>query len=267
MTWIFPDETDPPSVADRERLVDFLSQRGIQPQGHFKEALQDSEGLAWRYPAYAVKCFPMHEKLAEKLRLLCEPRGTNPNDIERNYQNQLVEFHALYALAELMEYEFVGWDVPSGKQAVAPGKNCDLALVKNGGSIFADAKDCSSELLSQYKVGHEIDGQVMHVTHYTPKVELPGWMAGKIRDADKKGADILVCHVPGWGLEGFDAPRLKEYGDAILPGVLAWTADGPVWSFVARYVRDIIIVKRFGCFVIRLDMKEAVGANQCVIHD
>ncbi len=255
MTWIFPDNSNA-SIADRQSLIDFLIQRGIKAQGHFQEALKDDEDFAWRYPAYVVRQFPTHEKLVEKLRLLCESRGASPNDIERNYQNQLVEFHALYALTKLMQYQFVGWDLPSGKPSADPGKDCDLALAKDSKSAFADAKDCSSEILSQYEVQQEIDGKTMHVTHFTPKVELPKWMRGKIREADKQGADILVCHVPGWGLEGFDAPQLKEYGDSVLPGVLTWTADGPAWAFSTKHVREVVIIKRIGSFVIRLNAKQ-----------
>ena len=256
MTWIFPDDTGAAAIADRQLLVDFLSRHHIQVQGHFEEALKDDEGLAWRYPAYAVRQFPTHEKLVEKLRLLCESRGTSSNDIERNYQNQLVEFHALHALIALMGYQFVGWDMPSGKPTADPGKNCDLALMKDGMNVFADAKDCSSEILSQYEVAHEVKDEIKHVTHYTPKVELVDWLARWIRDVEKKGADFLVCHVPGWGLEGFDPRSLRAYLDSILPNVLTWTDNGPRWRVASKSIRQVVIVKRLGCLTIGLDAKE-----------
>ncbi len=258
MTWIFEDN-QPASIADRDLLVDYLSVKLIEAEGHFKEALQDDEGLAWRYPAFAVRRFSSHPTLVEKLRLLCQCRGTNENDVERNYQNQLVEFHALYALTALMGYQFMGWDMPSGKPTADPGKNCDLALMKEGEEVFADAKDCSSEILTKYQVEHEIAGEIKCVTHYTPKVELVGWLAGLINGAGKKGADVIVCHVPAWGLEGFDSRRLREYLNSILPGVLMWSEQGPRWRVASSSVTQVVIVKRMGCLTIQLDAEEGAS--------
>ena len=67
--WIFEDNQSA-SSADRELLIDYLSEKGIAVEGHFQRALRDSEGLAWRYPAFAVKLFPSDPILVDKLRLL-----------------------------------------------------------------------------------------------------------------------------------------------------------------------------------------------------
>ncbi len=286
MMWIF-DDAATASLMDRQLLFDYLAQHNIAAEGYFHEALQDDEGWAWRYPAYAVKCFASDQTLEQKLQLLCSKRGggkneqleqklrqkvtlfsrvnraenqeveqhqqIEQNDIERNYQNVLVEFHALYALTALMGYQFVGWDQPSGKQGVNPAKNCDLALTRDGKIVFADAKDCSSEILTQCEIEHDVNGETVSVTHFDPKLELVRWLTDQVREVDEKGADLLVCHLPGWGLEGFGPQELKRYLDEILPSVLTWTDYGPHWQISSSWVKQIIIVKRIGCFVIELD--------------
>lgn len=243
--WIFKDDQCI-STADRDLLCRYLRNHNIVPDGHFKKALGDDDGLAWRYPAFAVKHFSSDPVLVEKLSLLCKIRGSNDNDIERNYQNQLVEFHALYVCVALIDYQFDGWDKSSGKTGADSQKNCDLAFKKNKEKFFADAKDCSSEILSQGEYP-QYPGRI----HYIPKVELNTWMKGLIKNVEQKGADILVCHTPGWGLTSFDEPIIKQWLDSILPGVLSWEQNEPCWPIESKSVSRIVIIKRGGCVIIQ----------------
>ncbi len=252
MTWIFEDVAIV-SPTDRELLLNYLAQRNIKPEGYFHEALQDDEGSHWRYPAFAVKHFASCQKLQGKLKLLCSRRGRDDNDVERNYQNQLVEFRALYALTALMGYQFTGLDEPSGKPYAGAGTDCDIALTRSGKTVFADAKDSSGEILSQDEVEHVIiEGESTRIRQYEPKVEVDGWLRGQIRDVDRKGADLLVCYLPGWKFRGFEPPELKEYLNSILPKVLTWTSDRPHWTIASNGVQQVVIVKPMGCFVIEL---------------
>jgi hypothetical protein len=244
--WIFKDDLRI-STADRDLLCLYLRNHNIVLDEHFKKALGDDNDLAWWwYPAFAVKHFPSDPVLVKKLSLLCRIRGSNDNDIERNYQNQLVEFHALYACVALIGYQFDGWDKPSGKTGADLQKNCDLAFTKNKEKFFADAKDCSSEILSQ-----DENPQHRGMIHYTPKVELNTWMKNLIKNVEQKGADILVCHTPGWGLTSLDEPTIKQWLDSILPSVLSWGKNGPRWPIESKSVSQIVIIKRGGCFIIQ----------------
>ena len=246
--WVFRDNWHT-SIEDRNLLCAFLQQHQIPVEGHFRDALDDDSGAAWKYPAFAVKHYSSDPRLIEKLRLLCQRRGESDNDIQRNFQNQLVEFHALYACVALMGYRFEGWDKPSGKTGADPKKDCDLVLIKNGQKVFADAKDVSGEILSQYEVPGR-PGLMM----FNPKFELTAWLKSQISNGKRKRVDFLICHVPGWELAkfGFNEKGLPRWLDAILPNTLIGPEEGPVWQIDSGGVSQIIIIKREGCLKIRV---------------
>lgn len=69
----------------------------------------------------------------------------------------------------------------------------------------------------------------------------------------QKGADILVCHVPSWGLPEFNEHNIrKRLNDVHLPGILSWSEDGPCWSIQSTSVCQIVIIKQKGCVVIQV---------------
>ena len=252
-TWVFRDNGHT-SIEDRNLLCAFLQQHQIPVEGHFRDALDDDSGAAWKYPAFAVKHYSSDPRLIEKLRLLCQRRGEGDNDVKRNYQNQLVEFHALYACVALMGYRFDGWDKPSGKTGADIQKNCDLVLIKNGQKVFADAKDVSGEILSRYEaIGSP--GWMM----YDPKVELTAWLKSQISNGKRKGADFLICHTPGWELAkfGFNEEGLPQWLDSILPKTLIGSGAGRVWKFNSGCVSQIIIIKHEGCLKIQVENYES----------
>lgn len=246
--WIFKDDRRI-STADRDLLCNYLHKHNIVFDGHFKKALKDNSGSVWKYPAFAVKNYPSDPLLIKKLRLL-SPTYTlqkSHNEVERQFQNQLVEFHALYACVALMGYHFDGWDKQSGKAGADPKKDCDLAFTKNKEKVFADAKDVSSEILSL----DEIPG-CPGLKFINPKIELTAWLKGQIRNVKKKGADFLICHTPGWGLTSFDEPIIKQWLNSILPDTLIMTDEGPVWQIDSQ-ITQIIIIKPEGCLKIRVE--------------
>lgn len=238
------------SIEDRNMLCGFLQKHNIPVEGHFQDALTDNNGAAWRYPAFAVKYYSSDPCLVEKLRLLCQRRREGDNDVERNFQNQLVEFHALYACVALMGYQFDGWDKPSGKIGADPQKDCDLVFMKDEQKVFADAKDVSSEILSQYEVEGSPDLKM-----YALKIELTAWLKSQVSNGKRKGADLLICHTPGWELArfGFNERGLPGWLDTILPKTMIWFEEGPVWQIDSGCVSQIIIIKREGCLKIRVE--------------
>ena len=257
-SWFFQD-TWTASAHDRDRLLQYLKQHRIEPQGFFADVLDSnftrSWEPAWRYPAYAVTHFDSTPGLENKLKNLCRKRGSNPNDIERNYSNQLREFQALYTLTTFLGYKFIGWDAPSKKPCADPKKNCDLALSKNEINFFADARDESSEILSQRQ---DPNGR----THSVPKWNFTKWLQEQFRELEKKGADILVCHPRvGGGPTRFGAAEgsvelneasIKNYCDEILPSTLTWNSDGPSWYVRDIHVKELIMADRAGCWKISL---------------
>lgn len=244
--WIFKDDQRI-STADRDLLCCYLHKHNIVLDENFNKALGDDTDLAWWwYPAFAVKYFSSDPVLVKKLSLLCKIRGSSDNDIKRHYQNQLVEFHALYACVALMGYRFDGWDRQSGKAGSDPKKNCDLALIKDGQKFFADAKDVSSEIFSL----DEIPGRP-GLKFINPKIELTAWLKGQIRNVEKKGADFLICHTPRWGLTSLNEPIVKQWLDSILPNVLSWGKNGAHWPIESKSVSQIVVIKRGGCFIIQ----------------
>lgn len=244
LPWIFKDNQRA-SDTDRNLLCGFLQKHKIAVEGHFRDALDDNGGLAWRYPAFAVKHYPSDHLLIKKLRLLCQIRGNGDNDVERHYQNQLVEFHALYACVALMGYQFDGWDKPSGKIGADPQKNCDLTLMRDGQRFFADAKDESSETLSLYEEpGHP------GWSSFTPKYAVKRWLERMIRDVEEKGADFLICSIPKWRLRGFDESNLKEWLPSVITGILL--NQRPRWPIESKSVSSLVVVDPMGCFTIQV---------------
>ncbi len=228
-----------------------MKERDIEPQGLFQHHLAEEEGEVWRYPAYAVKHFAsMDGKLEEKLRLLCRCRGKNGMEIERNYWNALVEFHALYALTALMRgYQFKEWDAQSRTSSAAPNKNCDLALEKDGKPIFAEVKNLSGDLLSE----RESKGVVC----FEPSPNLGRWLRLKVNEAAEKGADLLVCYDDarlGLPHGDFNEVGIKSYLTRHLPAnELSWGNGGrPFWCVPQTSVERVVMLTPSGCFVIQL---------------
>src|SRR3989338_2053448 len=246
-TWVFRDNWHA-SIEDWNLLCTFLQQHQIPVEGHFRDALDEDSGAAWKYPAFAVKHCSSNSVLIKKLRLLCQDRGKDKNDVERNYDNQLVEFVALYHFVALMGYRFDGWEKSSGKTGVNPQKNCDLVFVKDGQQFFADAKDENSEKLSQSEEpGHP------GWSSFNPKYEPEQWLKRMIKDAGEKGADFLVCRIPKWRLRGFDESCLKEWLPSVFKNILILPNQCPRWPIQSESVSRVVIVDPRGCFTIQID--------------
>lgn len=243
--WIFKDNQSL-SDADRRLLINYLSDQGIIVEGHFQRGLEDD--FAWKYPAFAVKHFFSDPGLSKKLYLLCQNRGNNKNEVERNYNNQFIEFVALYDCVALMGYRFIGWDKPSGKAGADPEKDCDLILIKDGQKFYADAKDVSSETLSLYEeFGHP------GWSSFDPKYEVETWLKRMIKDVEKKGADFLICRIPKWRLNGkFDEPSVKQWLLLLLKDISISPDQCPRWPIQSKSVSRLVIVDPHGCFTIHI---------------
>jgi hypothetical protein len=243
--WIFEDDYQI-SLKDRDLLVGYLSDKLIPVEGYFAMELRYTS-FALKYPVFAVKHFSSDPLLVNKLTLLCQKRGKDDKDVKRHYQNQLMEFVALYDYVALMGYQFYGWDKPSGKSGVAPEKNCDLALLKDGQKFFAEVKNLSSEILSEFE-----ESQYPGWASFDPKYELEKWLKTMLGKAEKKGSDFLVCGTPRWRLRGFDESNLKEWLLSAIKGILILPNQCPRWPIESKNVSSLVIADPRGCFMIQV---------------
>ena len=234
----------------REKCIDII-QRYLNNKSIVAEVdIQKMDCNSLSYISYAIEKFSLMPKLEQKIRLLVSIRGEGQNDIKRNYYNQLVEFHALYVLTKMMRFNFVDFDRASNKQYAQPNKNCDLCLEKNNRLYFADAKDLSGETMSAAE-GEDDNGNKYE--HYTPAIPevLEGWLKGYIDEADKKGADFLIAHIPTWNLFDVETPDLQEFNQKISKGTVL-NEDKFLWNIPTAKIDKIIFIKAFGFWEIEI---------------
>jgi hypothetical protein len=230
----------------------YLNDKSIVATSFLKDDIQEKNHKSLIYVAYTIENFSSNSKLEEKIRLLASERGNinNRNDIKRNYRNQLVEFHALYVLTKLMGFNFVDFDMISNKQYAQPNKNCDLCVEKNNRVYFADAKDLSGEIMS---TGEGEDDNGNRYEHYTPAIPevLKGWLKGYITEADKKGADFLMAHIPTWNLFDTKILNLHKFHQKISKDIIL-NKDKFLWNIPGARLERLIFIKAYGFWEIEV---------------
>lgn len=71
-------------------------------------------------------------------------------------------------------------------------KSCDIKAEDNGLEIYYESKDASYQILSRYTYRNNLYSDQMSPS------QIESWVWKKIKEADKKGADYLICKVPVW---------------------------------------------------------------------
>lgn len=196
---------------DIEILKQYLTLNSIYPEGYLDEDIKNQNYYALFYVIYAIRNFSHNPKLMGKIRLLAQKRGAegNSNDIRRNYENQLFEFHALYILTEKMNYSFIDFEVPSNKLHTRLNSNCDILLERNYERYFVDAKQSSTQLMSEspnLKYNNLIDINNPLIPDILEK-----YIKRLVRDAEEKGCDFLVLQVPKWDLPDLKIESLANF--------------------------------------------------------
>lgn len=229
----------------------YLNDKSIAANGFLENDMQQKNEKSLIYVAYVVENFSSNPKLEQKVKLLASERGdtNNKNDIKRNYYNQLVEFHALYVFTKLIGFNFIDFDIPSNKKYADQNKNCDLCIEKNNSRYFADAKDLSGEIMSA--VEKDVNGNKYEL--YTPAIPeaLEGWLKGYIANADKKGADFLIVHIPTWDLFDAEISNLYKFHQRISKNIIL-NESKFFWNIPNTMVDRIIFVKAFGFWEIEI---------------
>lgn len=241
------DKEESKEMCDRyiDIIQRYLTNSSITAKGFLKNDLQKKRNTkSLIYVSYAIEKFSLNPNLRQKIELLASIRGKDKNDIKRNYYNQLVEFHALYVLTKMMGFNFVDFDRASNKQYAQRNKNCDLCLEKNNHLYFADAKDLSGEIMS---IAEGEDDNGNKYKHYTPAIPevLGGWLRGYITEVDKKGADLLVAHIPTWNLFDTEIPNLQKFNQKISKEIVL-NEDKFSWNIPNAMIDKIIFIKAFG---------------------
>ena len=295
MGWIMRDRWNA-KERDREALRSYLLNHQIEPccPGYLMDVIgssaSDNQPNAWRYLSYAVENYPAYPGIKKKFTELAKISSKEmPSDMpqyrqnESNWRATLLEFKALYTLTKFFGYQFEDFD---RKAPHARGnENCDLVLrCKEGRRIYADAKAWCYDIRTTIPDSH----QGIRIYRYNPLPKSgpvntypkPGedlvqidmtkvgrWLEEKLKDVRKKGAHVLVCDLPVWPpRDNLDRKRLEAYCDQMLPGKLQWQSDGPIWVNLVPVttVENIVIVKRIGCWSIRVLSEADQEANQLI---
>ncbi len=137
----------------------------------------------------------------------------------------------------------------SGRRVLAPGKtgakSCDIRACANGGDVYLECKDASSETLSlQEHKGAE---------YFNPmdESEIKTWIENECRKADKKGAAHLICRVPVW-VSGWEQQEQEFYAGWVRRVFQVIAQPNPCKVIIPKpralsaNFRSAYIIKRFG---------------------
>jgi hypothetical protein len=130
-----------------------------------------------------------------------------------------------------------------------------MKATKNGSPLYYEVKDSSSEITTSY----EKHGAIYFDPMDDQKVEQ--WIKEKTEDADRRGANFLICRVPVWS--GKFADENEFYGDwgnrIMKQHFLTKKRIGPQEFLVrptfriASHVQGVYILKKFGHIRISFD--------------
>lgn len=217
---------------------DYLEHYGIEPKGILRQILEANWKPALNYLAYAVQRYPEHPGIRKKITYLAGAMrgGRSLIEEEKNtegaYSAALFEFKALYAITHIMGYEFVNCDVKVGGVSRHSKKDCDLTIKRNGkiSNVRVDAKRWSGDIRSRRIVGgiRRYD-PVPKIGQCSARWKIGEWLKKRVQEVSReKRVQILVVHLPGLE-DKLSIHGLKRYCDEILPGVLMWDGNEPVW--------------------------------------
>ncbi len=177
-------------------IENYFKDRSITVIGELVKAFENNNLKTLKWVEYAIKNFSKTKGMDELLAQLAgiEISGTGS---ERIFKNLLTEIHAACFLSKtlgeiVLEVDSKSNDVISSYRS-SQEQQCDIKSSTAKGDIYYyEVKDASSELESRY--------QRKGITHFNPMNDekIEKWMKEKTKEAEKKGADFLICRVPVW---------------------------------------------------------------------
>ncbi len=244
-------------IEDSNILEQYLESNLILAQGHLAEDIKKKNLHALFYIIYAIKKFPSNAKLRDKIRLLAQKRGAedNNNDVRRNYENQLVEFHALYILTEKMNYNFIDFDISSNKQYAKSGSNCDILLEKNGKYYFVEVKQSTTQLMSQ---SFNPEYNLIDINKPVWPDEIGKYIKRLVKEGEDKGCDFLVLQIPKWGLSNLSIEVLSNFLKQV-SGDITYMNGNWYWPIKDTHITKLIFLKDLEYWEIAIPEIEYLG--------
>ncbi|MDD5408499.1 MAG: hypothetical protein PHC71_00175 [Candidatus Omnitrophica bacterium] len=222
-------------------LEQYLESNSIFAEGYLAEDIKNKNWSALFYIIYAIKNFSNNVRLKEKIRLLAQKRGVedNNNDVRRNYENQLVEFHALYVLTEKMKYNFIDFDISSVKQCAKIGSNCDILVEKDEKYYFVEAKQSSTELMLK---SFNSEYNLIDINKPVWPDELGKYIKRLVKEGEDKGCDFLVLQVPKWGLPNLSIDALSNFLKQVSADITYMNGNW-YWPIKDTHITKLIFLK------------------------
>ncbi len=194
-------------------IEDFLKINSIklEPNTYLAKDLQNNNWKALRFPAFAISQLPHLKNLKKNIQELANIKVID-NRAESKYRNQLTEFFGIWFISYLLKLKVAAIENKTSKVAspyASSNKSCDI-LVKRKGNLYFEVKDLSKQTLSR-----RINRNFPHMVNLTPPTptEKNRWIKNMVREAVKKGANFLICHIPVWNskkVPGFGSKWLKR---------------------------------------------------------
>ena len=184
-------------------VEDYLDAHSIVPvAGALQEDLDEDNESGLDLLAYAIENYASLPGVRQNIKAVAS-LAVNDFDGEREYNNRLTEFFALWFVSEVLKEPITALEATSPNRPSGSNKTCDLQSKSLSGANFYEVKDFSSEFLTQVPV---YEG----VTSFTPGLpwKIKPWIEGYVQNCVEKGANYLICRVPVWHVR--KRPKLSE---------------------------------------------------------
>jgi hypothetical protein len=192
----------------------------IRIVGPLSKDLEARNSKALRYLAYAIMHLHHVKGVRKALKEIAKISREDKQG-RREYQNRLVEFHALRFVSRSLGLNIQGLEERS--MSATGNKTCDIMALEGDRRRYFEVKDASAEILFEYP-----DSKYPKITHFDPKFppEVARWIKTKAADANAKGADSLICHTPRWSDSQLKIELLKLCGGSKRPLTLKLRDNG-----------------------------------------
>ena len=186
----------------KKKIIEgFLKANSIKLESntYFAKDLQNNNWKALRFPAFAISQLSLLKNLKENIQELANIK-VGDNQAESKYRNQLTEFFGIWFISYSLKLKIIAIESKTSS-IVSPyvlgNRSCDI-LVKEKSNLYFELKDLSKQILSR-RINENVP--LIDLTPSTP-TEKNRWIKRMIREAAKKGANFLICHMPVWNSEG-----------------------------------------------------------------
>ena len=172
----------------------YYRRRAITVNGELREAIYERNFKALRWVSYSIKRLINVKGMPDLLEELALIKKRGP-DSERQFNNKLTELYAACFLNKMLGEKVLEIESRSNKirsPFTNNEKYCDLKTSVGEEEFYYEVKDASSEITSSCIE----NGETFFDRMDDKKVER--WIKDQTKEADKCGANYLICRVPVW---------------------------------------------------------------------